>query len=85
MRADLRAVDHVVKSKRRRIPGAALKAAREKAGLSQADLAVILELRLPTISERENAPNGVSWETWVSWAWACGIDPLKVGAPGSSS
>lgn len=66
----------MAKSKRRRVSGGLLRAARVSAGLSQEDLAKKLDVRVPTISERENAARGVTWETWVSWAWACevGVD-----------
>jgi DNA-binding XRE family transcriptional regulator len=71
VRADLRTVDPLAKSKRRRVSGDHLKAARLAAGLSQEDLAKQLDVRIATISERENAADGVNWETWLGWAMVC--------------
>lgn len=61
-----------VTTKRQRVPGAALKAARINKGLSQDALSKILDVRLATISERENAAD-VSLETWIAWAAALGM------------
>lgn len=73
-------LDMAPASKRRRVSGAHLRAAREARGLSQEDLAARLDVRGPTVSERENSDRsptrkgpGVSWEVWLAWASALGL------------
>lgn len=58
---------------RRRIGGDVLRAARLTAGVSQEVLGQRLDVRTPTISVRENSPDGVPWETWVAWSCALGL------------
>lgn len=55
---------------RKRVPATHLRAAREARKMSQEDLAKILDVRVPTISERENSEKGVAWEIWVAWSCA---------------
>lgn len=62
-----------VKTKRTRVPGSRLKEAREAAKLSQEEMSKLLDVRLATISERENA-NDVSLETWIAWASVIGVE-----------
>jgi transcriptional regulator with XRE-family HTH domain len=63
------------KTRRRRVAGSLLRAAREAAKLSQEDLAQELQVRIPTISDRENSDT-VSWETWLA---LCQV--LKISDP----
>lgn len=58
---------------RRRVDAATLRAARLHRGMTQDELARLLDVRVPTISERENADAGVSWEIWVAWASVLGL------------
>jgi hypothetical protein len=57
---------------RRRVSGLHLRAAREAKGYSREFMAQLLDTRLATISERENARD-VSWDTWLGWAMALGL------------
>jgi DNA-binding XRE family transcriptional regulator len=57
---------------RRRVDGAHLSAARLSRGLTQEQLARLLDVRVATISERENS-SGVAWETWLAWAFCLGL------------
>jgi DNA-binding XRE family transcriptional regulator len=57
---------------RRRVSGLHLRQAREAAGYSREHMAALLDTRLATISDRENARD-VSWDTWLSWAMALGL------------
>lgn len=90
---DVASVEDLTRSKKRkRVAGYTLRAARESAGFSQQDLAAELQVRIPTISERENSGDpehptdeerkklhtvGVPWETWLAWAFVCKVDPDK--------
>jgi DNA-binding XRE family transcriptional regulator len=62
---------------RRRVPASQLRAARLHRGLTQDQLARLLDVRVATISERENAGDGVAegvvWEIWIAWAAVCGL------------
>lgn len=64
---------------RRRVDGATLALARKSKGVTQEQLARVLDVRLATISERENsgvavgAVGGVQWEIWLAWAMALGL------------
>jgi len=60
---------------RKRVPASQLRAARLARGLTQDQLARMLDVRVPTISERENADLGVQWEIWLAWAACLGLDP----------
>jgi hypothetical protein len=50
-----------------------LRTARQHRGLTQEQLAQLLDVRMATISERENSDVGVSWEIWVAWASVLGL------------
>lgn len=69
---------------RRRVSGAFLKAARASTGLTQDQLARILDVRVPTISERETGKDGVPWETWMATSMALGL-PLDWAPPAPES
>lgn len=58
---------------RRRVDAATLRAARLHRAMTQDELARLLDVRVPTISERENSDAGVSWEIWVAWAAVLGL------------
>lgn len=68
---------------RRRVDGAVLAAARRSRGVTQEQLARVLDVRLATISDRENSgvvvvegnsvTGGVPWEVWLAWAMALGL------------
>jgi transcriptional regulator with XRE-family HTH domain len=60
------------KTKRKRIAGSQLSAARNASGLSQEELAALLDVRVATISVRENAAD-VSLETWIAWSSVLGL------------
>ena len=88
---DVAPVEVLTRSKNRtRVAGHRLRSAREAAGLSQQDLAALLQVRIPTISERENSGDpehptdeergrmhtvGVPWETWLAWCFVCKLAP----------
>ena len=66
---------------RKRVPGATLAAARAARGLAQEDVARLLDVRGPTISERETSDD-VSWETWIALAHVLSLpDDWKPGDP----
>lgn len=83
---------------RRRVDGALLAAARKSCGVTQEQLARVLDVRLATISERENSgpvviagnsvTGGVPWEVWLAWAMALGVPsdwrPVET-TPGATS
>lgn len=54
---------------RRKVNGSHLRDARQARALTQEDLAKLLDVRLATVSDRENSPK-VSWETWLATAMA---------------
>ncbi len=73
---------------RRRVRASRLKAARAARGLTQEQMARELDVRVGTISDRENSGDavetgeGVPWETWLAWAMALGLSvDWKPGAP----
>ena len=51
---------------RRRVPSQTYRAARLHRGLTQEQVARILDVRLATISYRETQDDGVPWETWLA-------------------
>lgn len=53
--------------------GSHLRAARQHRGLTQEQLARLLDVRMATVSLRENADEGVPWEVWLAWAMALGL------------
>lgn len=54
---------------RRRVAAAQLRAARMHRGLTQDQLARMLDVRVPTVSDRETSSVGVPWETWLAVAF----------------
>ncbi len=68
-----------ISSARRRVKGSLLRAARDHVGLTQEQLAIRLDVRAATISDRETSGDdlakggGVSWETWLAWAMALAL------------
>ena len=63
---------------RRKQAGAWLKVLRGRAGLSQVQLAAILEFKYYTfISQVENGFGRVPTESMEAWARALGVDPSK--------
>lgn len=58
---------------RRRVPSATYRAARLHRGLTQEQVARMLDVRLATISYRETQDEGVPWETWLALAAALGL------------
>lgn len=59
---------------RRRVTGEHLRAARQHRGLTQEQLARLLDVRMATVSLRENADEGVPWEVWLATAMALGLE-----------
>lgn len=82
VRADCSSADELAKTKKKNVPGSRLRAAREHAGLSQQDLARLLDVRPATVSDRERAPF-VKWGAWVLTARECGVDPETWPQPAS--
>lgn len=60
---------------RKRVPASHLKAARLHRGMTQDQLARVLDVRVATISQRENSDEGVAWEIWLAWACSLGLEP----------
>lgn len=58
---------------RRRVTCSHLRAARQHRGLTQEQLARLLDVRVATVSLRENADEGVPWEVWLATAMALGL------------
>jgi DNA-binding XRE family transcriptional regulator len=43
--------------------------------MTQDQLARVLDVRVATISQRENSDEGVAWEIWLAWACSLGLEP----------
>jgi DNA-binding XRE family transcriptional regulator len=63
-----------ISSARKRVPAWHLKAARLHRGMTQDQLARVLDVRVATISQRENSDEGVAWEIWLAWACSLGLE-----------
>ena len=58
--------------------GAALRAARVEAGLSQYDIAALLGTSQPIVCRLESGERRPSWRWLRQWAWSCDVAPSKL-------